>query len=70
MIRNDNFTLRVSPTERQLIAAVAERLDRTESDAVRLLVREKARQLGVTTETQKSSTPRPEKLMGAAHTLS
>jgi hypothetical protein len=48
MIRNDNFTLRVNPTERMLITAVAERLERTESDAVRLLLREKARELGIT----------------------
>lgn len=53
MTRNDNFTLRVNPDERQLIAAVAQRLDRNESDTLRLLVREKARALGVI-ETQKS----------------
>lgn len=48
MNRNDSFTLRVSEAERQLIAAVAKHLDRTESDAMRLLVRQKARELGVT----------------------
>lgn len=47
MIRNDNFTLRMNAAERQLITAVAQRLDRTESDTVRYLLREKARELGV-----------------------
>jgi len=47
MIRIDNFTLRVSTDERQLIAAVAQRLDRNESDTVRHLLREKARELGI-----------------------
>lgn len=67
MNRDDNFTLRVNSVERQLIAAVAEHLDRTESDTMRLLVREKARELGVVAETQRSDAPRPEKLTGAAH---
>lgn len=48
MNRIGNFTLRVNTIERRLIAAVAERLDRTESDTMRHLLREKARELGVT----------------------
>lgn len=68
MTREDYFAMRVNPAERQLIAAVAERLERNESDTMRLLVREKARELGVI-ETQKSDTPRPEKLTGIAHSL-
>lgn len=50
MNRIGNFTLRVNPIERQLITAVAECLDRTESDTMRYLLREKARELGVTPE--------------------
>ncbi len=47
MSRNDNFTLRMNATERQLIAAVAKHLDRTESDTVRHLLRKEARELGI-----------------------
>jgi predicted KAP-like P-loop ATPase len=47
MNRIDNFTVRLSVAERQLITAIAQRLERTESDTMRLLVREKARELGV-----------------------
>ena len=47
MNRADNFTLRVGGAERQLITIIAQRLERTESDTLRLLVREKARELGV-----------------------
>ena len=45
MARQDFFTLRVNRDERQMLAAVAERLQRTQSDAVRLLIREAAREL-------------------------
>jgi hypothetical protein len=47
MERSNTFGMRVSLTERQLMAVVAQRLERTESDTLRLLVREKARELGV-----------------------
>jgi hypothetical protein len=47
MNRVDNFTLRMNSDERQLITVVAQRLERTESDTVRYLLREKARELGV-----------------------
>lgn len=47
MSRYSCFTLRVNTAERELITAVAQRLERSESDTVRLLVREKARELGV-----------------------
>jgi hypothetical protein len=51
--REDTFTLRVSVVERQLITIIAQRLERTESDTVRFLLREKARELGVTPTTPK-----------------
>jgi hypothetical protein len=60
MSRFDNFTLRVSTTERELIAAVARRLERNESDTVRLLVREKARELGVIAQTTDRAPARSE----------
>ena len=56
VVRKDYFAMHVNPAEHELIAAVAKHLERTESDTIRLLVREKARELGVT-ETQKSSPP-------------
>jgi hypothetical protein len=52
--RINTFTFRVSQAERRLIEVVAQQLDRTESDAVRYLLREKARELGVTSVALKS----------------
>jgi hypothetical protein len=57
MVRETLFTVRVNPAERQLITAVAQRLDRNESDAVRHLFREKARELGVLPTTPKEDRP-------------
>ncbi len=45
MPRQDTFTFRVNADERQLIAALADRLQRSQSDAVRLLIREAAHEL-------------------------
>ena len=53
MNRPDNFSLRLSTTERQIITALAQTMDRTLSDAVRVVLREKARELGVTPITPK-----------------
>ena len=47
MIRNTFLNVRLTASERQLAEAVAERLERNESDTVRLLLREKARALGL-----------------------
>jgi hypothetical protein len=57
MIRDDTFKLRVNTTERELIAAVAQRLDRNESDAVRLLVKERAREMGILPGAPKEDRP-------------
>ena len=43
--RNGTFMFRVSPDERRLIAALAEKLQRTQSDAVRFVVINASRQL-------------------------
>jgi predicted nucleic acid-binding protein len=45
MRRNDNFGFRVSEVERAMIADLAKRLRRSESDAVRLLIREAVKNL-------------------------
>lgn len=47
MNRTDNFTMRVNSAERDMIAAVAQKLERGESDTLRLLVRREAQRLGV-----------------------
>jgi hypothetical protein len=47
MNRTDNFTMRVSPAERDLLTAVAKKLERVESDALRLLVRREAQRLDI-----------------------
>ena len=43
--RNQIFKFRVNQTERMLIREVAERLERSQSDALRFLVRGAAREL-------------------------
>ena len=48
MHKDVRFVFRTDKQERELIALVAQRLDRTESDTMRLLVRQVAAQLGVT----------------------
>lgn len=50
MAREERFTFMVNREERQLIAAVADRLDRTQSDALRWLVKGAAEELGVAPE--------------------
>ncbi len=52
MIRKDTFGMRVTDEERSLIKAVAERLQRDESDTIRLIVRNVAQELGVTVSAQ------------------
>ncbi len=47
MFRTDTFGFRVTDEERGLLKAVADRLQRDESDTIRLLVRNVAEQLGV-----------------------
>ena len=47
MYRKETFGLRVTNEERGLIKAVAERLQRGDSDTIRLLVRNVAQELGV-----------------------
>ena len=42
MLRSEFFGLRINQGEREMIARLAQRLQRTQSDAVRLLVREAA----------------------------
>jgi hypothetical protein len=49
------FTFKVNETERNIITALATRLQRTESDAVRWVVTNAARELGVSPDVQKSS---------------
>jgi len=49
MQREERFTFRTNKQERQLIALVAKRLERSESDAMRVLVRNVAQELGVRT---------------------
>lgn len=48
--RNDYFGLRVTADERRLISVIAQRLERSDCDAVRSLIRAKARELGVLPE--------------------
>ncbi len=48
MLRTTTFQLRVSDEERRVFKAVADRLQRDESDTIRLLVRNVAQELGVT----------------------
>jgi len=45
MSRIDTFTFRVNADERRILAALADYLNRSQSDALRLLIREAAREL-------------------------
>jgi hypothetical protein len=45
MARLDSFRMKVDESERRMIAILAERLQRSQSDAVRLVVREALRAL-------------------------
>ncbi len=57
MNRTDNFTMRVNQSERELIATVAQKLERGESDTLRLLVRREAQRLGITPTTNDDRRP-------------
>lgn len=45
MARQDFFTVRVNQDERRMLETLAEKLQRTQGDAVRLLIREATREL-------------------------
>ena len=47
MLRTSTFQLRVSDEERRVFKAVADRLQRDESDTIRLIIRNVAQELGV-----------------------
>jgi len=66
MFRKDTFGMRVSEEERKLISAVAARLQRDDSDMIRLLVRNVAEQLGVSASaTNERKTDQNEQLQAA-----
>lgn len=47
MTRHSIFALRVNSEERELIAAVARKLQRSQSDTVRLVMRNVAHEMGI-----------------------
>lgn len=55
MARYERFTFLCDPNERQAIAALAERLSRSQSDAVRFVVVEAAKQLTQAAEEPKEN---------------
>jgi hypothetical protein len=57
MSRTDTFRMRVTPIERQIITAIARQLDRNESDTVRMVLHEKAHELGVIANTNGIPSP-------------
>ncbi len=57
MFRTDTFGFRVTDEERGLLKAVAERLQRDESDTIRLIVRNVAQEMGLTQTTQTDRHP-------------
>ena len=56
-LREDTFAMRVNAEERQMLMALAAHLQRTQSDAVRLLVREAVRELGADSPSMPTRTP-------------
>lgn len=61
MARYDTFTFRVNPEERQMIEALAEKLQRSPSDTVRLLVRGAAQGAGLDAPNEQRSDQRGER---------
>lgn len=55
MARYKRFTFYCDQQERALIAAVAERLERSQSDAIRLVMRNVAQELGVASGEQREA---------------
>lgn len=47
MPRYERFTFLVNREERRVLEALAQRLERSQSDAVRLLIREAAREMAI-----------------------
>ncbi len=50
-MRGDTFAFKVNADERRMITELAQRLNRTESDAVRVVIREAVRALAADTVT-------------------
>ena len=46
-MRRINFGFRTNDEERQMITTIAQRLERSESDCVRLILRNVAREMGI-----------------------
>jgi hypothetical protein len=49
-MREVTFTFRTNTAERQLITSIARLLERTEGDAMRVILRNTARELGMTSD--------------------
>ncbi|MBM3131216.1 MAG: hypothetical protein FJ009_21655 [Chloroflexi bacterium] len=55
--RVKTFTFRATADERRIIAALAEKLQRSQSDAIRWLIRESARELAIEINREQSPAP-------------
>lgn len=56
-VRSDTFAMRVNAAERRMLGALARQLRRSQSDTVRLLIREAVRELARPTEAEGLSEP-------------
>lgn len=56
-MRRTNFGFRVTDEERQMITTIAQRLERSESDTVRIIVRRYAREMGFLPQSDPPTTP-------------
>ncbi len=61
MRRTDVLVCRMSPTERKMLTRVAMHLDLTDSEAIRLIVREKAHEFGIR-QTPNDQEPRKQRV--------
>lgn len=66
MSRIDTFTFRVNENERRVLAALADYLNRSQSDALRVLIREAARELLTDAPAPTDAAPRAEGVKNAA----
>jgi predicted transcriptional regulator len=55
MSRSTTFTVRLNTDEREAINALAQKMERTQGDVVRLLLRQRAAELGVKPSAAKES---------------
>lgn len=69
MARRESFSFRLHSREREMLARLADQLQRSQGDTVRLLVREATEKLNVTEKNEQSDLAKHETLWKKARTI-